>query len=83
MGWRSVYRQLLTSGLMHADAQAYVILHDKTPHELAMQRPHNQTELLQVPGIGMAKAERYGEALLAAIAASSAEGESFLRQPLQ
>ena len=47
---------------------AYVILHDKTLHELAVQRPQSSTALLQIPGIGLAKAERYGEALLALLA---------------
>jgi len=44
---------------------AYVILHDRTLAELAVQRPQSTSALLQVPGIGLAKAERYGEALLA------------------
>jgi ATP-dependent DNA helicase RecQ len=136
-GWRSVFRQLLAAGLLHADAQAYgalrltdaarpvlkgeatlmlrkplartrgrkaasagrrsavdqplaesdsplfdalrswraglareqgvpayVILHDKTLRELATRRPATLDDLLDVPGIGQAKAERYGEALL-------------------
>lgn len=136
-GWRSVFRQLLAAGLLHADAQAYgalrltdaarpvlkgeatlmlrkplarirgkkmasagrqssldqhlaesdsplfdalrawraglareqgvpayVILHDKTLRELATRRPASLDDLLGVPGIGQAKAERYGEALL-------------------
>jgi ATP-dependent DNA helicase RecQ len=44
---------------------AYVILHDKTLHELAAVRPTREEELLGIPGIGQAKAERYGAALLA------------------
>jgi ATP-dependent DNA helicase RecQ len=136
-GWRSVFRQLLAAGLLHADAQAYgalrltdaarpvlkgetalslrkpaarfhgkkstpsarrssagselaaidaplfdalrawrtelareqgvpayVILHDKTLRELTARRPATLDDLLGVPGIGQAKAERYGEALL-------------------
>ena len=136
-GWRSVFRQLLAAGLLHADAQAYgalrltdaarpvlkgeatlmlrkpqarirgkkmpsagrrsaveqplaesdsplfdalrawraglaraqgvpayVILHDKTLRELASRRPASLDDLLGVPGIGQAKAERYGETLL-------------------
>jgi ATP-dependent DNA helicase RecQ len=43
---------------------AYVILHDKTLRELATRRPATLDDLLDVPGIGQAKAERYGEALL-------------------
>ena len=138
MGWRSVFRQLLASGLLEADAQAYgalklteaarpvlkgetvlslrrhiarakgkatktgatgrkntstvvspadapffdalrqwradkardqgvpayVILHDRTLLELAAHRPQSQEDLLEIPGIGQAKAERYGEELL-------------------
>ena len=44
---------------------AYVILHDRTLRELAAQRPQSIAELLLVAGIGVAKAERYGESLLA------------------
>ena len=43
---------------------AYVILHDKTLHELAARRPQTMNELLNVAGIGEAKATRYGSALL-------------------
>jgi ATP-dependent DNA helicase RecQ len=141
-GWRSVFRQLLAAGLLHADAQAfgglrltdaarpvlkgeaalslrkpakrvrsesrrtqqsapagrrsgaeamlatgdvplfevlrawradlareqgvpaYVILHDKTLRELAVRRPSSLSDLLDIPGIGQAKADRYGEPLL-------------------
>jgi ATP-dependent DNA helicase RecQ len=47
---------------------AYVILHDKTLHELAARQPANADELLDVPGIGQAKAERYGAGLLEIVA---------------
>ncbi|MDP2132871.1 MAG: RQC domain-containing protein, partial [Sulfuritalea sp.] len=144
-GWRSVFRQLLAGGLLHADAQAfgalrltdaarpvlkgeaalslrkpalrvrgrrlqesapatrqsagaspldaadvplfdalrawraglakdqgvpaYVILHDKTLRELAARRPSSPEDLLDVPGIGQAKAERYGHDLLRLLSA--------------
>ncbi|MCX7147148.1 MAG: DNA helicase RecQ [Sulfuritalea sp.] len=140
-GWRSVFRQLLAAGLLHADARAYgglrltdaarpvlkgettlslrkqvvrirgkksalatrrsgtgaplaetdtplfealrvwradlareqgvpayVILHDKSLRELATRRPASPAELLSVLGIGQAKADRYGEALLRMLA---------------
>jgi len=139
-GWRSVFRQLLAAGLLHADPQAfgalkltdaarpvlkgesllhlrrqrneksalarrhktttapqysgdptlfealrawraeqakaqgvpaYVILHDKTLHELAALQPASRDELLDVPGIGQAKAERYGADLLEIVATRS------------
>ena len=47
---------------------AYVILHDRTLRELATLRPNSPEELLEVPGIGVAKAQRYGEALLELLA---------------
>jgi ATP-dependent DNA helicase RecQ len=47
---------------------AYVILHDRTLRELAERRPNSPEALLDVPGIGLAKAERYGEALLELLA---------------
>ncbi|MFT3848396.1 MAG: DNA helicase RecQ [Propionivibrio sp.] len=43
---------------------AYVILHDRTLLELAAHRPQSPDDLLDIPGIGQAKAERYGEELL-------------------
>jgi ATP-dependent DNA helicase RecQ len=50
---------------------AYVILHDKTLHELAARQPASPDKLLDVPGIGQAKAERYGAGLLEIVAAHS------------
>ena len=47
---------------------AFVILHDKTLRELASRRPASLPELLDIPGIGQSKAERYGEALLRILA---------------
>jgi ATP-dependent DNA helicase RecQ len=47
---------------------AYVILHDRTLRELATLRPDSPEALLAVPGIGLAKAQRYGEALLELLA---------------
>jgi ATP-dependent DNA helicase RecQ len=48
---------------------AYVILHDRTLGEIAALLPDSLPALLAVPGIGVAKAERYGDALLAIVAA--------------
>ncbi len=47
---------------------AYVILHDRSLRELATRRPAIVAELLDVPGIGQAKADRYGEALIRILA---------------
>jgi ATP-dependent DNA helicase RecQ len=42
----------------------YVVFHDRTLQELAAVRPGSLAELEQVSGIGKAKLERYGNALL-------------------
>jgi ATP-dependent DNA helicase RecQ len=47
---------------------AYVVFHDATLREIATRRPATHDELLDVPGIGTAKAERYGARILAAVA---------------
>jgi superfamily II DNA helicase RecQ len=43
---------------------AYLILHDRTVSDLAQTRPANPRELLEINGLGPAKVERFGEALL-------------------
>lgn len=43
---------------------AYVILHDRSLRELAQHAPADREALLDVAGIGEAKAARYGESLL-------------------
>ncbi|MCO5131379.1 MAG: DNA helicase RecQ [Xanthobacteraceae bacterium] len=47
----------------------YVIFHDKTLVELAAARPVSRAAMADVPGVGAAKLDRYGEAFLAVIAA--------------
>jgi len=46
----------------------YVVFHDRTLLELASRRPASLAELAEVGGIGAAKLERYGTALLAVLA---------------
>lgn len=48
---------------------AYVIFHDATLAAVAEARPSSRDELLALPGLGPVKAERYGETLLALLAA--------------
>ena len=43
---------------------AYIVFSDKVLWELAARRPATPVELLDVPGIGPAKLERYGQAFL-------------------
>jgi ATP-dependent DNA helicase RecQ len=49
---------------------AYVVLHDSSLRELARTRPRDRMGLMRVPGIGAAKAEKYGDRLLAVIGAA-------------
>ncbi|MGB5188288.1 MAG: ATP-dependent DNA helicase UvrD2 [Acidimicrobiia bacterium] len=43
---------------------AYVILHDATIETIAGIRPQTETQLASIPGIGPAKLEAYGDAIL-------------------
>jgi superfamily II DNA helicase RecQ len=43
---------------------AYCILHDRTLTAVALARPRNPRELLDVEGIGPAKVEKFGAAIL-------------------
>jgi RecQ family ATP-dependent DNA helicase len=42
----------------------YLVLHDRTLAALAQTRPENPRQLLEIDGIGPAKVERFGEAIL-------------------
>ncbi len=44
---------------------AYVVLHDRTLTALAARRPENQKQMLEIDGIGPAKVDKFGEAILA------------------
>jgi superfamily II DNA helicase RecQ len=48
---------------------AYVIFHNSTLAEIVRRAPRTKEELANVPGVGPAKLERYGDAVLAALAA--------------
>lgn len=49
------------------DVPPYVVFHDTVLHAIADARPKSLGELSQVPGVGPAKLERYGDAVLALI----------------
>jgi ATP-dependent DNA helicase RecQ len=46
----------------------YVVASDRTLRDIARLRPRNRDELLLTHGIGPAKADRYGDGLLAVVA---------------
>jgi ATP-dependent DNA helicase RecQ len=71
MAGAALLQRLKDWRLAEARAQAvpaYVILHDSTLVEIARRRPPNLTALASVAGIGARKLERYGPALLEAVA---------------
>jgi DNA helicase II / ATP-dependent DNA helicase PcrA len=45
----------------------YVVFHDSVLHRIAESRPASLGELAEIPGVGPAKLERYGEAVLAVV----------------
>jgi ATP-dependent DNA helicase RecQ len=49
----------------------YVVFHDRTLLEIAERRPRDLAELAAVGGVGAAKLERYGEAVLAVVRAGA------------
>ena len=50
---------------------AYVIFHDATLREVAVRRPGSLEDLGTITGVGESKLAKYGEQLLAALAAHS------------
>jgi ATP-dependent DNA helicase RecQ len=50
---------------------AYIVFSDKVLVEIASRRPRNDSEMLDVPGVGPAKLEKYGEPFLDLVAAAS------------
>ena len=59
---------------------AFYILSNKVLDNIAAYLPHTQEELLEVPGIGPAKAEGYGAAILK-IVQENCDGTSAVRSP--
>jgi DNA helicase-2/ATP-dependent DNA helicase PcrA len=49
---------------------AYVVFHDSTLATIADRKPRSSQELLEVPGIGPAKLDRYGDEVLGLVAAA-------------
>ena len=61
--------RLATSRAREDGVPAYVVLHDATLDELAARRPRSTGELAAIRGFGPTKLERYGDELLALLAA--------------
>ena len=54
----------------------YVVFHDSTLRGIAEARPRTLAELSTIQGVGAAKLERYGAAMLAAVAAQEETGDA-------
>ena len=67
-GWRLA--EARTQGV-----PAYVILHDRTLAAIAQSRPDSLAALARIDGIGAAKLERYGEAIVALTRGAAATAE--------
>ncbi|MFL5951784.1 MAG: ATP-dependent helicase [Gaiellaceae bacterium] len=52
------------------DLPAYVVFHNATLAEIAGRRPRDLSELSAVPGVGPTKLQRYGDEVLAVLAAA-------------
>jgi ATP-dependent DNA helicase RecQ len=66
-GDEELFQRLRTLRKDLADRQgvpAYIVFSDKVLVEMASRRPRGEIELLDVPGVGPAKLERYGAAFL-------------------
>ena len=59
-----------------AGVPPYVVFHDSTLRGIAEARPRTLSELSRIQGVGAAKLERYGAAMLAAVAAQEETGDA-------
>ncbi|MFL6735809.1 MAG: DNA helicase RecQ [Sphingomonas sp.] len=53
-----------------AGVPAFLVFHDSTLREIAAKRPRSLAELARVNGVGRTKLERYGDAMIAAVASA-------------
>ena len=61
----------------------YVVFHDSTLREIAAAKPRDLAELAKVQGVGAAKLERYGEAMLAVLSTQADIQACVSRQRLE
>ncbi len=67
----SIFNALRDERLRIAKQQGvppYVIFHDATLRAMALARPRHPHDMLNLPGVGQAKLDRYGEAFLSVLA---------------
>ncbi|MCL2350765.1 MAG: DNA helicase RecQ, partial [Defluviitaleaceae bacterium] len=73
-------RDLRTKFAKEAGLPAFTIFHDSTLTDMCMKMPSNIGEMLNVSGVGQAKADRYGQAFLEVINAHNV-GADTIRPP--
>ena len=64
--WEAL-RQLRLELSRESNVPPYVIFHDRTLEAMVLQRPATRDAMLDVPGVGRQKLERYGDRFLAVI----------------
>ena len=74
-------RELRTRLAQQQGVPPYVILHDKTLHELCRQRPLALPDLADIPGIGARKLELYGNDLVQIIEQHPLDEATFAVHP--
>ena len=62
--WRALLREWRAAEAKRLRVPAFVVLHDRTLQAVALARPANGAQLLAINGIGPAKVERFGDAIL-------------------
>jgi ATP-dependent DNA helicase RecQ len=73
-------RSFRTEAARRENVPPYVVFHDSTLREICQRLPIDTASLLDVPGMGRRKLERYGDAILRIVAAHHTE-ESFHMPP--
>jgi superfamily II DNA helicase RecQ len=64
-------RKWRTAEAKRLGVPAYVVLHDRSLSAVALTRPANPAQLVAIAGIGPAKAEKFGAAILQLCAAET------------
>jgi ATP-dependent DNA helicase RecQ len=73
-GDRELFESLRACRRELAEEQAvppYVIFHDSTLRSMVERRPRDRQELLDIPGVGLSKLERYGDRFLEVLRAAT------------
>jgi ATP-dependent DNA helicase RecQ len=56
------------------DVPPYVIFHDKTLRQMVSVRPQNESDMLEISGVGQTKLDRYGQRFLSVLRTATEHG---------